>query len=490
MKTNFKHRVYGLVLALILLLASSVFMYFLINTALLTSKILYICCGVFLAFTAIVFVLAWDSRKRIRSVIACILAVILLVVQGFGIYYVYTGKAALQQITAPGTEYAEVGIYVKTEDPADALADVSGSKFGILEVLDRSTTDTALHELAGLLAQEPQVQAYTGLSELLDALFTNCEVRVLVLNKSFLDLLGDTEEHTTAQSRLREIHTVHVQNGAPLVQPIYPGVQKEKDYFTVYISGIDCEGRVSRKSRSDVNILATVNVKTGQVLLVSTPRDYYVPLSISNGIPDKLTHAGIYGVQVSRETLEMLYDIEIDYHFRLNFDGFKDIIDALGGVTVNSAYHFSVQNEWKTITFVKGENVLDGETALLFARERHNVPGGERQRGKNQMAVITAVVDKISSPAMLQNYTSVLDSVADSFETDVPYEKIAELVQSQLKKGTKWNVVSYAVNGTGSSQKPYSLSTKAYVMIPDESTVEYAKTLMQQVKDGEAPQPE
>lgn len=256
---------------------------------------------------------------------------------------------------------------------------------------------------------------------------------------------------------------------------------KEGKVYTILISGIDNRGGIVAKSRSDVNIIATVNTATRQILLVSTPRDYFVPLSISNGVPDKLTHAGIYGISVCMDTLGMLYDIDINNYIRLNFDGFIKIIDALGGITVNSEYDFDTDAHH----FDKGENVVDGEAALAFARERYAFASGDRQRGKNQMAVIKGVIDKILSPELLKNYSSILSSVEGCFETNLSYDEIASLCQQQLSEGGSWNVVSYSVDGTGDSQQPYSMNQYAYVMVPDDTTVDHAKELMAKVRGGE-----
>ena len=240
-------------------------------------------------------------------------------------------------------------------------------------------------------------------------------------------------------------------------------------------------GSIQARSRSDVNILAHVNTKTRQVLLVSTPRDFYVPLSISDGVPDKLTHAGIYGVNVSKDTLGMLYGIDIDYYFRVNFEGFEEIIDSLGGVTVDSEYSFTVGSH----SFREGENDLNGKEALIFARERYSLPGGDRQRGKNQMAVIQGVINKVLSPEILKNYTSVLEAVEGNFETTVPYELVAELVRGQLEKGGSWDIITYSADGRGDSQIPYSMSVYAYVMIPDQDTVDRAKNMIQAMENNE-----
>ena len=260
---------------------------------------------------------------------------------------------------------------------------------------------------------------------------------------------------------------------------------QEKDGpLTIYVSGIDTRsGQLVEKSLSDVNIIATINPDTKEFLLVNTPRDYYVPLARSNGVRDKLTHAGIYGVQESIATLEMLYDIKMDYYVRVNFGGFTDIIDALGGVTVHSDYNFSTGG----YSFVEGDNQLDGTAALAFARERYSFGSGDRQRGKNQMEVIKAVMKKATSPATLLNLKDIIQVVEDNTDTNMSLALATSLVMSQIGTSSDWNINSYSVDGTGDKQIPYSMNQYAYVMVPDMQTVEQAKTYMAAVRNGEHP---
>ena len=224
-----------------------------------------------------------------------------------------------------------------------------------------------------------------------------------------------------------------------------------------------------------------INTDTKQMLLVSTPRDYFVPLSISNGVPDKLTHAGIYGIDVSMDTLGMLYDTSLDDYFRVNFAGFIKIIDALGGVDMNVEASFSDRG----YSFTQGMMHMNGEEALVYARERYAFSDGDRARGRHQMELINAVMQKILSPEILSKYTEVLASLDGCFETNFSYDRLAELVRQQLTDSGSWNIVSYSVNGSGDTRQPYSMSANAYVMIPDQTTVDKAKELMQQVVDGE-----
>lgn len=250
------------------------------------------------------------------------------------------------------------------------------------------------------------------------------------------------------------------------------------DVITLYISGSDTrESTLPERTRSDVNIIASINPETHKILLLSTPRDYYVPLSISGGVPDKLTHAGIYGVDVSMDTLEMLYGIDIPYYFRVNFTGFVDIIDALGGIEVQSDYTFDAGG----YHFAQGANQLGGDAALAFCRERYSFAEGDRQRGKNQMAVIRAAIQKAASPAILSEYSSILDSVQNNMETNVPYPLIAGLIREQLENGASWSITTYSVDGTGDTQVPYSMSSSVYVMVPDTATVDHAKELLAEV---------
>ena len=250
------------------------------------------------------------------------------------------------------------------------------------------------------------------------------------------------------------------------------------------ISGIDTRGGEIINTRSDVNIIATINTDTKQMLLVSTPRDYFVPLSISNGVPDKLTHAGIYGIDVSMDTLGMLYDISLDKYFRVNFAGFIKIIDALGGIDIDSDAAFTASTD-QEYSFTKGMNHMNGAAALAYSRERYAFQEGDRARGRHQMQVISAVIQKAMSSEMLSHYTEVLNGIEGCFDTNFSYDRMAELVRQQLEDGGSWNIVSYSVDGTGDTRQPYSMSANAYVMIPDQTTVDEAKALMQQVVDGE-----
>ena len=262
-----------------------------------------------------------------------------------------------------------------------------------------------------------------------------------------------------------------------------------KEPFVVYLSGVDNRGELTEKARSDVNILAVVNPTTKQAALINTPRDYYVDLAGTDS-KDKLTHAGLYGVETSMATLGKLYGVDVEHYLRINFAGFINIIDAIGGVDVYSDQAFTSVGSpgyYDPTTFAEGWNHLDGKSALAFARERHAFKTGDIQRGINQMKVIDAMMNKIKSPTVLMNFSKLMDAVSDCFVTSLSQEQISALVRMQLASLSDWDIQSYAVTGTsGKSSQCYSAKGQSlYVMKPDENSVNQAKELIASVLGGE-----
>lgn len=259
--------------------------------------------------------------------------------------------------------------------------------------------------------------------------------------------------------------------------------------FVVYLSGVDTRGELTENARSDVNILAVVNPETKQVALINTPRDYYVDLAGTSS-KDKLTHAGMYGVHTSMDTLGNLYGVEVDHFVRINFAGFIRIVDAIGGVDVYSDQAFTSVGSpgyYDPTTFAEGWNHLDGKAALAFARERHAFATGDIQRGINQMKVIDAMLQKIKSPTLLMSFSKLMDVVSDCFVTSFSQAQISALVRMQLADFAEWQIQSYTVTGTsGSSTHCYSAQgQKLYIMKPDEASVNEARALAASVLGGQ-----
>lgn len=265
-----------------------------------------------------------------------------------------------------------------------------------------------------------------------------------------------------------------------------------KEPFIVYLSGVDTKNstEIKDKGLSDVNIIVAINPKDKRVLMVSTPRDYYVPLEGNPNKMDKLTHAGNYGIECSMSTLEKLYDIEFNYYAKVNFKSVYDIVNSLGGVTVHSDYNFTTAYSYtgKPYTFVKGENFVKGDAALAFVRERKLFAAGDRQRGIHQQELISAVVKKAISPAMFvpSNIEDMLESISNNTKTNFSEKEIKKLISYQMSSmGKEWQFESISVDGTGANKITYSYSAQQlYVMIPDMDTVETAKDAIDAVLNG------
>ena len=303
------------------------------------------------------------------------------------------------------------------------------------------------------------------------------EAKAIVLNSVFENIIES--EYPDYASKIRKIYTKNITK-----EVAAPKVSKNKS-FNVYVSGIDTYGPISSVSRSDVNILMTVNRDSKKILLTTTPRDSYVPIADGgNNQKDKLTHAGIYGVDSSIHTLENLYGVDINYYVRLNFTSFLKLIDLLGGVDVYNDQEFtSLHGKFH---FPVGNVHLDSEQALGFVRERYSLADGDRDRGRNQQKVIVAIIQKLTSTEALKNYSDILQGLQDSLQTNMPIETMIDLVNTQLESGGSYKVNSQDLKGIGQMGLPsYAMpDSNLYMMEIDDSSLAAAKSAIQDVMEG------
>ncbi len=434
-----------------------------------------IICFCVLVLCAIAFLMAF-GKKRVRA-IGKIISLLMIAVSSMGLYYLSQVNDTLDNVSGNTTKIDVVNVYVMKADEADNIGDAKDYTFGIMGVLDRTNTDKTIDKIEKQIGSKIDIEEYEGYLQLVDALYEG-EVEAIILNEAYIAQITDNEEYSSFSTVTKILHNESHKTEIE--------VDDKKDVndnvFTMYLSGIDVVGKISNTSRSDVNIIAVINPDTRQVLLLNTPRDYYVPLAM-NGIEDKLTHAGIYGVDESMATLENFYDVELDYYFRVNFTGFEKVIDALGGVDVYSPYAFRTTHGNYKIQ--KGINTLSGKQALGFVRERYKLPNGDNDRGKNQMALIESIIAKLTSTAILNDFSGLMEGVGDSFQTSMSSTQITSLVRMQLDEGGSWNIVDYAVTGEGAAMPVYSMSSIPYVTIPDYTSVDIAKKLIKMVYDGE-----
>ena len=427
-----------------------------------------------------------NVRGRIalwRKIVSGVLA--LLIMLGCGVIFKFSLDAhkLVQNFTADVSNTRNTYIVVLNDNKATSVKTTKNFRYGVLENFDEEHTQQMLDYIRQETGAEVLLTNYTQTPLMVQALLDG-EVDALIMNGVSITLLLEQEGYENFLSYIRLLYTLPYQNLTKEPEEEEKTPESVAEPFAVYISGSDTRNYYLTGGLSDVNIVAVVNPATKQILLINTPRDYFVPNPAGKGELDKLTHCGNYGVECSMEALGTLYDTEINYYGRINFVGFKRLIDAVDGVTVEADHAFTA------ITghyFQKGENTLDGEKALAFARERKNVRGGDNGRGKNQMKVIKAVIDKLSSSkTLIANYADILSSLEGMFETSFTPDEISNLVKMQMEDMTGWNIQSFAVDGTGGYAETYSWKgQELYVTWPNENSVTFAKNLIARVLDGE-----
>lgn len=348
----------------------------------LIMKYLLIIAGVLLLLLGITLVsqLAVRGKAKIIGKVFSLLVSVTLII---GSFYLYKTGGALLHMTRGTTEIHKMVVVVRKDDEAQELNDVSDYTFGVEYARDAANTERTIENVNKELKKHIATKEYDGMGLLAKALIEE-EIDVIIYDSNYEEVMNQEVEGFTEKTRI--LYRYNIEENT---QDTTLNVPVQSEPFSVYLSGIDTYGDVATQSRSDVNIIATVNPKSRQILLVTTPRDYYVPIpGISGGMPDKLTHAGQYGVDVSIDTLEELYQVEIPFYARLNFTSFVNIIDILGGVDVNSELAFITGTDAGAVVEIQqGLNHLDGKEALAFARERHALDDGDNQRGKNQEAL-------------------------------------------------------------------------------------------------------
>ena len=430
----------------------------------------------------IFFLILFKSRlkkgiKKFFSVISVLLSIVFVV----GSFYLYKTYGVISGMIDTDYETYNYSVMVLKDSDYNSVSDIKNEVISYYET--KTNENKLLVEKVNKLGKESK--SYTNLNTLATDLL-NKETNVIVLEDNYKKTLIDDQddnEYNEVKDFKDKTKTIYTFSFKVKKDNTSKDVDVVSEVFNIYISGIDTYGTVSSVSRSDVNIVVTVNPNTRQVLLTSIPRDYYVQLHDTTGYKDKLTHAGIYGTDCSIKTIEDLLGIDINYYFKVNFTSLIDIVDALGGVNVYADQSFST---WNGYHFTKGYNKVDGNAALAFVRERKTFANGDRQRGINQQALISAMINKCISKEILTKYTSLLNSVKGSIITNMPTKTMLSLVKMQLKNNTSWTISTNSLDGTNASKYTYSYNyQQLYVMEPSEESVEKGKELINKVLNGE-----
>ena len=468
---------------------SAALMIMLVQSGLLPGKYVGMAAGVIAALLLIIVPLATAKNGVVRTV-GSILAIFICGMLVFGMVYLRQIMKTLDSIAGSASEVKYIAVFVEKNNAANSIEDTGGYRFGVYEGTDTEEIGETLEEVRQANADaELMKEEFASPLEMVQALLGG-EIDAAVCNKAYMEILDEVLANFSSDVRVIfekefEAAAADPADGSGKGSDAAEGKRRTSltdEPYTILISGIDVSGPISTTSRSDVNILMTVNPRTHEILLTTTPRDYYVFIpGISGDMRDKLTHAGIYGVKTSMRTLEELYGIEISDFIRINFDSLIQLVDALGGVDVYSEYEFGSGDNY----FYKGTNHLNGEQALAFSRNRYAFGSGDEQRGKNQMLVLTAILNKLMSPALLQNPAGVLDVVGRSMQTSIKTPEITDAIAWQLNNGESWTISRQSVTGTGDSGEAFSMmGTDLYVMWPDEDSVSAAADKIREVMEG------
>lgn len=425
---------------------------------------------VLIALAVLVFkLLACRKEVTKQRKVGVIISALMIVLLGIGCFYLFNTYSAFSKMSDEDKQYEDFHVVALKDGSYKNVKDIDGKTI-FTNVSTSATYDKAQEKLK----EEADVKykeagGYMQLkSVLIDEKNKEHDELIFISGNNYEMICEDVEGF---EKRTRIVHTVSVEiENKDIAKRV--GITQEP--FNIYISGIDTFGGISKVSRSDVNMIMTVDPVDKKILLTSIPRDMYVDLH-SYKAKDKLTHSGIYGVGETVETVEDWMGIDINYYIRVNFTSLEDIVDAIGGVDVESPYAF--KSSVSKYSYSEGINHLDGEAALFFARERKSFEEGDQERIKNQQRVLKGILNKITgSTAILTGYTKILDTVGDQIQTNMSQSDIGSLVKMQLEDIGGWSIETTAIKGTGTNASTYSMgSRQLYVVIPDESSVKDAQ---------------
>jgi len=478
----------GIVLSILLVVASFYLLYQLIKINVLPTKLLFLITIIFVLLDAIfALLLCYYTRAVVSKIICVVITLVLIFGSCLGGYYISKTGSLLTNITNV-TKHAKntVSVVVKQSSDIKNKSQLNGLSVGTLRTIGTQGSSKALTELSkdGIVMNQSE---YDSLSAMLEA-FYNGEVDAIIINESSRSQILDMESYADFDNNTRVVYqTSYKVENTDKANAVTDITSKP---FNVLISGSDTRGGFDENGRSDVIMVATINPKTSTILLTSVPRDFYVTTACDaadgcmQGALDKITHTGIHGTNTTKRTVEQLLGVEINYTFKVGFDTVTDLVDALGGVDVYVEPGYAVTNQYFSVH--EGVNHLNGHDALEYARERYAYTEGDRQRTKNQQQVLMGIVNEATKPSVITKYASIMDAMANTFSTTMSNEEISDLIKYQINNNPKWKMEQYMVDGTGDTLMCAELGDAASVMVPDQSTVKMAKDKINAVLAGKS----
>lgn len=431
------------------------------------------------------FLSQFTKTHIIGKVISILLSAVLLYT------FLFTSKVdtTLDKISSNGNNVQEitdvVDVVVLKKDKAQSLSDTLSYTFGYNSTVDADDNQDAIQKINFNNNADIKTKEYTTWEDIIPALEAGTDIQAMLINDNTLSSFD--EEYEEFLDSIRIVGTIELKRTIELSES---DKKVNEEPFVIYISGNDEEGKILSTGRSDVNILCVIHPITRQVLLITTPRDAYINLTNpgtgAQGY-DKLTHAGQWGIEGSILNLQNLYDLNIDYYVKINFTGCETIVDALGGVTINSSVDFvnGLEAAPTRYHYVIGDNECNGEQTLAFCRERNAFLDGDYQRGRNQLAALTAIINKLTSPAILAKYSALLDSVGDMLYTNMPVSDITSLVKGQLANSRSWNIQTYSTGAEPDSRLCQHFGSYRSVSLLYQADVDIAKQLAKKIINGD-----
>ena len=416
------------------------------------------------------------GNKIITKIIGIILSIIIIITSFIGVIYIDSVDNLLSKaFNNNKIEITGYGVVVLKSSNYKDIKDLNNKKMGYLNI--NINSNDYLDKISNIV--NSNMIEYDDVYSLYEDLL-NKKIDSFIIDKAYLDLIAD--EYNDIDDNIKVIYTYEVKTKLETNNQI-----NSLDSINILISGSDARtDTIAERSRSDVNMIMTINPKTHTILLTSIPRDYYVQLHGRTGLKDKLTHAGIYGVNMSKDTVADLFDIKIDYTIKVGFKSVEEVVDLIGGIDVYSDITFNSYHikEW---VVKQGMNHFDGKQALAYSRERYAYSDGDIHRVQNQQQVLEAIIEKIfKDKSILKKYDKVLASFSQLYRTDIREEYIKMIVKDQLENMNSWTIIRQYVVGSGAMLETYSMPGRnLWVMIPDEESMETAKNKINAVYSGE-----
>lgn len=491
-KKSIGFMIFAIILSVILVVFTGGLIYQIFKLQILPDNILIPIILVLILLTMIfVLLINFSTHGLVSKILCSLMVVVLSAVYGLGNYYLYSTNTTLETVTDQENKAKNtVSVVALNSSGLEDVNSLEGSKLGVLKTIGNEATKKSLTDLKKNNVTYTK-KTYDNMLGMLKALYDG-EVDAIVLNEAYRSNVCDLEDYTNFNNDTKVIHkTVYYTKENSSSLAVSDITSKP---FNILISGNDSFGSLDENARSDVDMLVTINPVTSTILLTSIPRDSYVKevcndYACNYGVYDKLTHTGIYGVDTTKDTIENLLDIDINYVYRVNFTSMIDIVDALGGVDVTVPEGMAVSKFYTNSNLEgvhEGENHLDGKRALAYSRERKAYLDGDLQRARNQQQVLQAMFKKATSPEIIKNYTSLLKALIGAFDTNMTTKEITSFIKYQIQAKPSWKFEQFVLKGDNDLKMSAELGSEVSVVILYDSYINIAHDKIQAVLDGQS----